>query len=46
MLALVDALFVLFVWVQFAYLFSRQAAAMHFERYRDYARRASSSCWW
>ena len=39
-LALVDALFVLFVWVQFAYLFSGQAAAaMHFEAYRDYARR-------
>jgi hypothetical protein len=39
-LALVDALFALFVWVQFAYLFSGQAAAtMHFEAYRDYARR-------
>ncbi len=39
-LALVDALVALFVWVQFAYLFSGQAAvAMHFEAYRDYARR-------
>ena len=38
-LALVDALFAAFVWVQFAYLFSGQAAAtMHFEAFRDYAR--------
>jgi len=39
-LALVDALFAAFVLVQFAYLFSGQAAAtMHFEEFRDYARR-------
>jgi hypothetical protein len=39
-LALVDALFAAFVWVQFAYLFSGQAAAtMHFEAFRDYARK-------
>ena len=39
-LALVDALFAAFVWVQFAYLFGGQAAAtMHFEAYRDYARK-------
>jgi hypothetical protein len=37
-LALVDALFALFVWVQLAYLFNRQAATMDFERYRVYAR--------
>jgi hypothetical protein len=38
-LALLNALFGAFVWVQFAYLFSGQAATMHFERYRDYARK-------
>ena len=39
-LFLVDALFAAFVWVQFAYLFSGEAArTMHFEEYRDYARR-------
>jgi Domain of unknown function (DUF4173) len=38
-LVLVDALFAAFVLVQFAYLFSGQAAAtMHFEEFRDYAR--------
>jgi hypothetical protein len=38
-LALVDVLFALFVWVQFAYLFSGAAArTMHFEEYRLYAR--------
>ena len=39
-LLLVDALFAAFVWVQFAYLFSGEAArTMHFEDYRVYARR-------
>ena len=39
-LVLVDALFAAFVWVQFAYLFSGEAArTMHFEEYRLYARR-------
>lgn len=39
-LALVDLLFAAFVWVQGAYLFSgRAAAGMHFEAYREYARR-------
>ena len=39
-LFLVDALFAAFVWVQFAYLFSGEAArTMHFEEYRLYARR-------
>ncbi|HET7769386.1 MAG TPA: DUF4173 domain-containing protein [Chloroflexota bacterium] len=39
-LLLVDALFAAFVWVQFAYLFSGEAArTMHFEQYRLYARR-------
>ncbi|HEV2126327.1 MAG TPA: DUF4173 domain-containing protein, partial [Chloroflexota bacterium] len=39
-LALVDLLFAVFAWTQFAYLFSGHAAAtMHFESFRLYARR-------
>jgi len=43
-LALVDMLFASFVWVQFAYLFSGQAArTMGYEAYRLYARRGFGS---
>jgi hypothetical protein len=39
-LGLVDALFLVFAWFQFTYLFSGAAArTMHFEVYREYVRR-------
>ena len=38
-LALVDGLFLVFAWVQFAYLFSGQAArTMDYQAYREYVR--------